>query len=123
MVLRCMLNSGHGGLHMTPFMTIFVCFLSVLPSPILQNFNYMMSINTGRYPVQILIKFPFECHRNHVWGPIFDPCYDHLPFIRFEFLTAPKVVFPFMPTNGQLPYIIFWQLYDPPKTLKTPIFN
>ena len=28
MVLRCMQNSGHGGPHMTPFMTIFVFFVN-----------------------------------------------------------------------------------------------
>ena len=51
--------------------------MSLLPSPILKNFNYMRPINPGRYPIFLLIKFPFECHRNHVWGPIFDPSYDH----------------------------------------------
>ena len=78
MVLRCIQNSGHGGPHMTPFMTIFVFFLSILPTPILKNFNYMISINLGRYPIKFLIKFPFECHRNHVWGSIFDPSYDNI---------------------------------------------
>ena len=60
--------------HSCPFLG----FLSILPTPILKNFNYMKSINPGRYPIFLLIKFPFECHRNHVWGPIFDPSYDHI---------------------------------------------
>ena len=55
----------------------FCVFVSVLPSPILKKINYMRSINPRRYLIQILIKFPFECHRNHVWKPIFDPSYDN----------------------------------------------
>ena len=31
-----------------------------------------------RYLIFFLIKFPTECHRNHVWGPIFDPNYDYI---------------------------------------------
>ena len=77
MVLSCMQHSGHGEPRMTPFITIFVFFMSVLPSPILKKFNYMRSINIGRYLIFCLIKFPFECRQNHVWGPIFDPSYDH----------------------------------------------
>ena len=66
-----MQNSGHGGPHMTPFMTIFVFLCFCVNSPILNNLMNMRSINTGRYLIQSLIKFPFECHRNHVWRPIF----------------------------------------------------
>ena len=56
----------------------FCVFVSPVNSPILINFKYMRSINPGRYLITFLIKFPFECHRNHVWGSIFDPCYDHV---------------------------------------------
>ena len=38
MVLRCMPNSGHGGPHMTPFMTIFVFYVSP-PIPNIENFQ------------------------------------------------------------------------------------
>ena len=31
----------------------------------------------GKYLIFFLIKFPFECRQNHVWGPICDPSYDH----------------------------------------------
>ena len=32
----------------------------------------------GRYLIFFLIKFPVEWRQNHVWGPIFDPSYDHI---------------------------------------------
>ena len=32
----------------------------------------------GRYLIFFLGKFPVECRKNHVWGPIFDPSYDHI---------------------------------------------
>ena len=35
------------------------------------------SMDPGRYPIVFLMKFPVEWHRNYVWGPIFDPSYDH----------------------------------------------
>ena len=38
----------------------------------------MRSTNLGRYLIFFLIKFPFECRQNHVWGPIFDLSYDHI---------------------------------------------
>ena len=75
--LRCMQISDPWGPHMNLFMSIFCIFVSAVNSPMLKKLDYMRSINTGRYLIQILIKFPFECHRNHVWGPIFDPSYDH----------------------------------------------
>ena len=86
--LRHMPNSGPWGPHMTrvgyghhPYRGNAPIDSGVLVSPVnspmLKSFNYMRSINTGRYLIQILIKFLVECHRNHVWGPIFDPCYDH----------------------------------------------
>ena len=31
-----------------------------------------------RYLIFFLIKFPVECRQNHVWGPSFDPSYDHI---------------------------------------------
>ena len=52
--------------------------MSAVNSQILKKFNYVRSINPGRYLIFSLIKFPFECYRNHVWGPIFDPNYDHI---------------------------------------------
>jgi len=30
----------------------------------------MRSTNPGRYLIFFLIKFPFECRRNHVWVPM-----------------------------------------------------
>ena len=38
----------------------------------------MNSTNPGRYLIFFLIKFLFECRKNHVWGSIFDPSYDHI---------------------------------------------
>ena len=35
-------------------------------------------MDPGRYPIFFLIKLPFECRQNHVWGRIFDPSYDHI---------------------------------------------
>ena len=35
-------------------------------------------MDLGRYLIFCLIKFPFECRQNHVWGPIFDPSHDHI---------------------------------------------
>ena len=78
MVLRHMPNSGHGGTPYDPIYDHFCVFVSVLPSPILKNFNYMRSINPGRYLIFFLIKFPVEWRQNQVWGPIFDPSYDHI---------------------------------------------
>ena len=75
--LRCMQNSGHGGPHMIPFMTIFVCFFINPPIPNIEKFQLYEVYKSGGYLILFLIKFPFECHRNHVWKPIFDPCYDH----------------------------------------------
>ena len=31
-----------------------------------------------RYLIFFLVKFPVEWRQNHVWGPIFDPSYDHV---------------------------------------------
>ena len=70
--LRCMQNSGHGEPHMTPFMTIFRFYVSAHIPNIEKNQLYDV-YKSGRYLIQILIKFPFECQRNHVWKPIFDP--------------------------------------------------
>ena len=46
--------------------------------PILNKLKQMRSTNPGRYLIFFLIKFPFECRQEHVWGPIFDPSYDHI---------------------------------------------
>ena len=46
--------------------------------PILKILKQMRSTNPGRYLIFFLIKFPVECHQNHVWGPIFEPSYDHI---------------------------------------------
>ena len=71
-----MQNSGHGGPHMTPFMTIFWIYDSA-HIPNIEK-NQLCDVYKYRgYLIQILIKFPFECHRNHVWRPTFDPSYDH----------------------------------------------
>ena len=50
----------------------------------IEKFKYMRSTNPGRYLIFFLIKFPVECHQNHVWRPIFDP--------RFGFLVTNSVV-------------------------------
>ena len=58
--LRCMQNSGHGGPHMTPFMTIFVFFVS----PPIPNIEKFQVYEVYKYPGVshlFLIKFPFEC--------------------------------------------------------------
>ena len=70
-----MQNSGHGGPHMTPFMTIF----GIYANPPIPNIEKIQLYDVYKYREvsQILIKFPFECHRNHVSGSIFDPSYDH----------------------------------------------
>ena len=77
MVVRYMPNSAPLGPPGTPFMIIFLCFLSVLPSPILKSFKCTRSINPGGYLIFFLIKLSVEWRQNHVWGPIFDPGSDH----------------------------------------------
>ena len=71
-------NSGHRGPPGTRVMTIFVFYIN----PQIPNIEYFeekkRSTNPGRYLIFFLIKFPFECRRNHVWSPIFDPSYDHI---------------------------------------------
>ena len=77
MVLGYMPNSGQGGPPGTPFITIFVFYVN----PQIPNIEYF-----GAYEVYksrevsrlFLIKFPFECRQNHVWGPIFDSSYNHI---------------------------------------------
>ena len=72
-----MQNSGHGGPHMTRVMTIFGIFVNP-PIPNIEKFQlYEVYKSRGVSHFCFLIKFPFECHQNHVWGPIFDPSYDH----------------------------------------------
>ena len=78
MVVRYMPNSGHGGPPGTPFMTIFVFYVNPLKLPILNILKQMGSTNPGRYLILFLIKLPVEWRQNHVWGPIFDPSYDHI---------------------------------------------
>ena len=68
MVLRCMQNSGHGGPHMTRVMTMFVFYVN----PPIPNIEKIQLYEVYKY------RGAFECHRNHVWGPIFDPSYDHI---------------------------------------------
>ena len=63
--------------HFWPELWPFACFMSTLKLLILKILKHMRSTNPGRYLIFFLIKFPFECHRNHVWRPIFDPSYDH----------------------------------------------
>ena len=70
-------NSDPWGPPRIPFMTI--CVFYVNPQiPILKILKHMRSTNPGRYLIFLLIKFPFEWRQNHVWGPIFDPSYDHI---------------------------------------------
>ena len=73
----------------------FLCFCVTRQLPILKNFNYMRSINPGRYLIFCLIKFPFECHRNHVWKPISGILYSFSPCSCFDplFLSALFVCF------------------------------
>ena len=78
MVVRYMANSDPWGPPGTPFMTIFLCFMSTLKFPIFKILKQMRSTNPERYLIFVLIKFPFECRQNHVWGPIFEPSYDHI---------------------------------------------
>ena len=77
MVVRYMLNSDPWGLPGIPFITIFVFYVNS-QIPILNILKQMRSTNPGRYLIFCLIKFPFECRRNHVWGPIFEPSYEHI---------------------------------------------
>ena len=70
MVLRYMPNSGHGGPHMSRVM-IFLCFCVSRQLPNIEKIQIYRSINPGRYLIFFLIKFPVECHWNHVWGAIF----------------------------------------------------
>ena len=39
-------------------------------------------MDPGRHPIVLLLKFPVEWHRNYVWGPIFDPSYDHFTICK-----------------------------------------
>ena len=87
MVGRCMPKYGHGGTPGTPFMTIFGFYVSPqLPS--IEKFQVYgvygpqevshLSTGLGRWLIFFLVKFPVECRQNYVWGPIFDPSYDHI---------------------------------------------
>ena len=77
MVLRCMQNSGHGGPHTTRVMTIFVFYVNP-EAPDIENFDVYGGLQyPARYLIFFLVKVPFECRRNHVWGLIFNPSYDH----------------------------------------------
>ena len=61
-----------------PELSLFFGFMSTLKLLILKIVMHMRSTNPGRYLIFFLIKFPVECRYNHVWGPIFDPSYDHI---------------------------------------------
>ena len=52
--------------------------MSTLKFPILNILKQMRSTNPRRYLIFFLIKLSFECRRNHVWGLVFDPSYDHI---------------------------------------------
>ena len=91
MVLRCMPNSGHGGPPGTRVMTIFVFYVN----PQIRNIEkfevygvYKSREVSHQISHQISHKFPFECHRSHVWRPIFDASYDHnyksVHFVKVE---------------------------------------
>ena len=77
MVLRCMPNSGHGGPHWIPFMTLFGFYVSP-PIPNIDYFELYEVYKSREVFIFFLIKFPVECHQNHVWRTIFDPSYDHI---------------------------------------------
>ena len=74
MVITCMPNYGHGGPPGARVMTMFV--LSTLKLLILKVLMYM-EVYGAREVSHLFAKFPVECRYNHVWGPIFDPSYDH----------------------------------------------
>ena len=52
--------------------------MSTLKFPILNILKQMRSTSPRRYLIFVLFKFPFECRRDHVTGPIFDSSYDHI---------------------------------------------
>ena len=52
--------------------------MSALKFLILNILKHMRSTNPRRYLIFFLIKFPFECRRNPVGVPIFDPSYDNI---------------------------------------------
>ena len=57
-------------------MTIFGIYVSP-QIPNIEKFEVYGGLCPGRHPIVLLVKFPVEWHRNYVWGPIFDPSYDH----------------------------------------------
>ena len=71
-------NSDHGGPPGRRVMTIFVFYVSAQ----IRNIEYFEAYGGLQAPGGIsflfLVKLPVECRQNHVWGPIFDPSYDHI---------------------------------------------
>ena len=77
MVGRCMPKSDPWGPPGTTFITIFVFYVN----PQIPNIKYFEAYEVYKsqeVSLFFFIKFPFECRQNHVWGPIFDPTYDHI---------------------------------------------
>ena len=85
MVVRYMPNSGHGGPPGSPFMTIFVFYVSAQ----IPNIEYFEAyeVYTSREVSRLFsYQIPVECRQNHVWRPIFEPSYDHF-YINVHFVT------------------------------------
>ena len=70
-------NSDPWGPPGTPFITIFVFYVNPQIFNI-EHFEANEVYKSREVSHFFLIKFPLECRRNHVWGPIFDPSYDHI---------------------------------------------
>ena len=55
----------------------------------------MRFTNPGRYLIFFLIKFPVECHQNHVWGRVFDSIYDNIykcDYFGYIYIYIPQTV-------------------------------
>ena len=71
MVIRYMPNSDPWGPPRTQFMIIFVFYVNP-QTPNIEYFEAHEVYKSREVSHLFLIKFPFECRQNHVWGPLGD---------------------------------------------------